>query len=98
MTDAAKSLQALNDKIRNAATTGNVEDLFLQIEMRRQFLDKVSPVNATLDRKLQEALENALHDNEGFLKALEGAVNKARTRGRDTLQARSRYTKTQSNP
>lgn len=98
MTDAAKSLQVLNEKIRNAATMGNVEDLFFQIEMRRQFLDKILPVTTTLDRELQTAVENALHDNEGFLKALENAINNARTRGKETLQARSRYTKTQSNP
>lgn len=98
MTEATKVLRALNDNIRGAANAGNIEDLFVMIEKRRQFLDSILPAQAKKDPALLTALEDAVHDNTGLLQALETIVKNARKRGSYTNQARCSYTITQTIP
>lgn len=94
--DKAQSLRELNRHIRNAATAGNVEEMIILIERRRQFLDTLAPSLDVDHADLCKALAEAVDDNNHFVKLLEDTIKLARTRGKVTLQARRQYTGTQA--
>lgn len=96
MTEAVRHLRDLNRRIRAAATSGDVEDMMMLDETRRQFLDSLPASQGAQDAGLIAALEEAANDNKGFIRALEGAMEQSRARGRTTSQARRRYHKTQT--
>ena len=94
--DKAQSLRELNRHIREAATGGNVEDMVKLIEKRRQFLDALAPNLDTPQGDMSNALAEAVAENNHFVRLLEDAIKLARTRGKVTLQARRRYSRTQA--
>lgn len=94
--DKAQSLRELNSHIREAATAGNVEDMIIMIEKRRQFLDALVPTLDVAQSELNNALAEAVAENNHFVRLLEDAIKLARTRGKVTLQARRRYSRTQA--
>lgn len=96
MTEAVRQLRDLNRRIRAAATSGAVEDMMMLDETRRQFLDSLPTPKGAQDASLIAALEEAANDNKDFIRALEGAMEQSRARGRTTSQARRRYHKTQT--
>lgn len=98
MTEAVLHLRDLNRRIRAAATSGEVEAMMMLDETRRQFLDRLPPPKGAQDAGLIAALEEAASDNKVFIRALEGAIEQSRARGRTTSQARRRYRKTQTTP
>ena len=91
MTEAVRQLRDLNRRIRAAATSGAVEDMMMLDETRRQFLDSLPTPKGAQGSGLIAALEEAANDNKDFIRALEGAMEQSRARGRTTSQARRRY-------
>lgn len=98
MTEDAHRLRDLNRLIREAATAGNVEEMVILGEKRRQFLDTLPKPEGARSDALVSALEEAVNDNNGFIHTLERAMQQARARGKITLQARRRYSKIQTTP
>ncbi|WP_439138972.1 hypothetical protein [Roseicyclus sp.] len=96
MTKDAQSLCDFNRRIREAATAGDLEDMVVLGEKRRQFLDALPQSASGRGADLISALEEAASDNKGFVSAIESAMQQARARGKITLQARRRYHKTQT--
>lgn len=96
MKEAVRHLRELNRRIRAAATSGDVEDMIILGETRRQFLDSFPTPKGAQDPDLIAALEEAVHDNRTFIRTLEGEMNQSRARGKITSEARRRYHKTQT--
>lgn len=98
MLDDAKRLSLFNAKIRNATDQGAVEQMIVLIEERRQFLDTIAHSTASRSPDLIAVLGEAIRDNNDLVSGIEKEMALARKRGKDTLQARRRYHKTQINP